>query len=66
LERAVNGSGLLIAFGDLNEVEADMIAVGRAVVAALTKHGFKTEWDGTAKKRIDITNIDWKRRTPSN
>ena len=64
LERAVNGSGLLIAFGDLDEVEADMIAVGHAVVAALTKHGFKTEWDGTPKRRIDITNIDWKRRTP--
>ncbi len=64
LERAVNGSGLLIAFGDLDEIEADMIAVGRTVVATLAKHGFKTEWDGTAKKRIDITNIDWKRRTP--
>jgi hypothetical protein len=64
LERAIHGGGLLIAFGDLDEVEADMIAVGRAVVAALTNHGFKTEWDGTAKRRIDIKNIDWKRRTP--
>jgi hypothetical protein len=64
LERAVHGGGLLIAFGDLDEVEADMIAIGRAVVTTLTKYGFKTEWDGTAKRRIDVTNIDWKRLTP--
>jgi hypothetical protein len=43
-----------------------MIAVGRTVVTTLTEHGFKTDWDGTAKRRIDITNIDWKRRTPQN
>ena len=64
LERAVHGEGLLLAFGDLDEVEADIVAVGHTVTATLNRHGFKTEWDGTAKKRIGITNIDWKRRTP--
>lgn len=64
VERAVHGDGLLIAFGDLDDNETKSVTVGRAVVEALKKERFTIEWDGTVKKRIDIRNIDWKRRSP--
>jgi hypothetical protein len=64
LERAVNGQGLLLAFGDLDQSDAKSLTVAHAIVDALAKERFTTAWDGTVKQRIDITNIDWKRRTP--
>lgn len=62
LERAIDGEGLTIAFGDLDDNPVKMVRVGEAVVAALEEAGFETSWDGTADKRIDVTKIDWKRR----
>jgi hypothetical protein len=64
LERAIAGHGLLLAFGDLEQSEAQSIAIARSIIEALTKERFTTKWDGTTKQRIDIRNIDWKRRTP--
>lgn len=62
LERAIHGHGLTIAFGDLDDDEARTVAIGRVVCVALNAAGFATEWDGTAKNRIEIPRIDWKRR----
>ncbi|HEY4371813.1 MAG TPA: hypothetical protein VGN52_07800 [Burkholderiales bacterium] len=62
LERAIDGNGLTLAFGDLDDNPVKMVRVGEAVVAALQAAGFETVWDGTADKRIDIPKIDWKRR----
>lgn len=64
LERAINGHGLLLAFGDLDQSETRSIAIARAIVEALAKERFVTKWDGTTKQRIDIRNIAWKRRSP--
>ena len=64
LERAVNGRVLLLAFGDLDQSDAQSIAIARAIVDALKKERFTATWDGSVKQRIDIRNMDWKRRTP--
>ncbi len=66
LERAVQGEGLYLAFGSLPREHPDersrSLAIGREVVAALTKHGVATEWDGTVKQRIRIPPFVWQRR----
>ena len=64
LERAIAGSGLLLAFGDLNDEAAKTVLVGQKIVAVLASfEGFTTNWDGKGTSRIDV-RIDWKRRGP--
>lgn len=62
LERAIEGHGLTIAFGDLNDNPERTVAVGHAVRRALEEAGFETEWDGTAKTRLNVPSINWQRR----
>ena len=62
LERAVNGSGLLIAFGDLDAITEQKKAIGEQVKACLERHGFEVEWDGDPEERLAIPRLDWKRR----
>jgi hypothetical protein len=62
VERAVDGHGLTLAFGDVSDDTSKTVAVGKRVAAALAEAGFKTDWDGTADTRINIDHIDWKRR----
>ena len=62
LERAVDGAGLTLAFGDINDDSAVKTQIGQEVNAVLKSHGFKTEWNGDPEARIEIPSIDWKRR----
>ena len=62
LERAVNGEGLMLAFGDLDDIPAQKIAVGNIVKEILESQGFKVSWSGDSEKRMFIPEIDWKRR----
>lgn len=62
VERAVDGDGLMIAFGDLADDEARSLAVGRQVAEALSGAGFEVSWNGTVATRISIPSFDWKRR----
>jgi hypothetical protein len=64
VERAVNGGGLMLAFGDIEADPTKKKEVGNEICAALAKAGFKTEWNGDPETRINILVIDWKRRTP--
>jgi hypothetical protein len=63
LERAVAGEGLWLAF-DLDNDGGKKAEVGRAVKAALEKHGFAVEWNGDPETRLRVPGIDWKRRGP--
>lgn len=65
VERAVDGGGLLLAFGDLQGDDEASAAVGRTVAAALRKADFSIEWNGSVKTRIDLPSIDWRRRSPT-
>jgi hypothetical protein len=61
-ERAVNGDGLTLAYGDLEDDPVKMKTIGDEICAALAKAGFKTEWTGDPEVRINIPKVDWKRR----
>lgn len=65
VERAVQGHGVMVAFGDLNDDSERGCAIGRRVCAALANAGFEVSWDGTEATRIDIPSFDWKRRHSS-
>lgn len=62
LERAIDGHGLMLAFGDLNDDPSKAAAVGRSICDALAAAGLPVEWQGDVGQRIDIPKIDWKRR----
>ncbi len=62
LERAVAGAGLLLAYGDLRNTSEGKIEIGKAVKAAAERHDFEVLWEGTHNRRIELPNIDWKRR----
>lgn len=64
-ERAVDGGGLTLAFGDLDADPERKRAVGRIVKQALQEFGFEVEWDDDPEKRILIPRFDWKRRSPA-
>lgn len=65
LERAVNGGGLMLAFGDLDSDAKQKIAIGQFVKQALEDQGFVIEWNGDPESRLNIPNLDWKRREPT-
>lgn len=58
---AVEGDGMYLSYGAVVEGEAAALAVGHEVVAALERHGLRTDWNGQWTRRIGIT-LDWKRR----
>ncbi|MGR0116400.1 DUF6891 domain-containing protein [Ralstonia pseudosolanacearum] len=62
VERALDGYGVMIAFGDLADDEARSVAVGQHVATSLSRAGFSVSWDGSAATRINILSFDWKRR----
>ncbi len=66
LERAVEGRGLLLAFGayesdDTKHDEASR-AIAREVVATLQRYAVPTEWSGAVDERIAILPFEWRRR----
>ena len=63
LERAVDGHGLMLAYGDIAETAGGRRAIGELVKAELERRGFVVEWDGDEEKRSDLPRIVWQRRT---
>ena len=62
IERAIEGHGLFVAFGDLNNEAGKMIDVGITVRLAFEDAGFEVEWDGSADARLKIAQFNWQRR----
>lgn len=58
---ATEGHGLYLTYGHIDGSEANSVAIGRRIVAALRDAGLETEWDGSIDKRIAV-RLDWKRR----
>lgn len=58
-EGAAEGAGVYLAYGAMEE--DGIVDVGREIVDVLHAHGLRTDWDGTAAKRICVP-LDWKRR----
>lgn len=62
VERAVNGLGLMIAFGALESDGENSIQAGTRIAESLSKAGFKVDWDGTINTRIILPEIEWQKR----
>lgn len=65
VERAVDGEGLMLAFGDLEDRDVEGLAVGRAVAKALADAGFEVAWNESVETRLSLA-LDWRRRGPPN
>lgn len=63
-ESALAGGDLYLAFGAIepDAAEAEGLAVGRQVVAALAAEGFTVEWEGAIAKRILLSPFTWRLR----
>jgi len=62
VERAIEGDGVMLAFGDLADDRERSVAAGQAIAAALRQAGFQVEWEGGIDTRINLPLFDWKRR----
>lgn len=63
-DRAVEGDGLHLNYGAMEDGEAAALAIGREVVATIESCGLKTIWDGSWDKRIGVT-LEWRKRFPN-
>ncbi len=65
VERAVDGDGLMLAFGAFasgDDHEPESLRLAREVCEVLEQCGVPTDWDGTIRKRINIPPFAWQRR----
>jgi len=62
IEAALQGRGLHLAFGDVDDDDAATIALGKQIRSELQRAGFNVEWDETATTRLHITPFEWKNR----
>lgn len=60
-ESAVDGGGLYLNYGAVEDGERAAIAVGREITKALRAAGLEVTWDETWAVRIHV-KLDWKRR----
>lgn len=65
VERAVEGDGVMIAFGALNGDAAASLAAGEAVCGCLRRQGFDVVWNGSPEMRIGLPRFSWQRRAGS-
>jgi len=64
LERAVNGGGLMLAFGDLDDNKEQKKQIGSLVKEVVESFGVAAEWNSDPETRLSLPRIDWKRRGP--
>jgi hypothetical protein len=62
IARAIDGQGLMLAFGDIKNDAEQHVQIGQAIAEALRVAGFAVEWNGTVNTRIKLPAFDWKRR----
>jgi hypothetical protein len=60
-ESAVEGHGLHLNYGSVEEGENAAVKIADEVVKALKDRGLQPSWDGTWRTRIRVA-LDWKRR----
>ena len=63
IERAIEGGGIMIAFGALNDDPVASVAVGKVVCERLRREGFEVEWNGSFETRISLPKFLWQKRT---
>lgn len=63
-EGAVDGSGLYLNYGAVEEGEQAALDVAREISGEIESSSLKVDWDGSWQKRIGV-KLDWKRRLPA-
>jgi hypothetical protein len=58
------GRSLFLGFATQSDDTSRALQAGRLIREVLGEHGFETGWDETPSSRIEIRNVDWKRRGP--
>jgi hypothetical protein len=61
-ENVAQHGELFLAYGAVGDGEEAQVAVAQRVVAALLEAGFTVSWSGSAKERIVVKGLDWKKR----
>lgn len=60
-ERAIEGGGVMLAYGTVKE-DVDPVAIGREIVGALQAAGLEPDWSEEVSKRIAVP-LEWRRRS---
>ncbi len=60
-ESAVEGRGVMLAYGATEPGEEACVAIGQAIVAALDHAGLEPDWNGSSDRRIFVP-MDWRKR----
>lgn len=61
VERAIEGHGLLIAFGDIDGDPVKGVEIGRRVARAIEQSGLQPSWDGSIDRCIGV-DLRWQKR----
>lgn len=61
LETAIEGGGVYLSYGSVEEGDESSVAIGHRIVSAMQANGLSVTWDGTIRRRIHVA-LDWKRR----
>ncbi len=56
---------LSLEFYSIEQTPQATIAIGKEIVKALRRQGFRPDWDRTAPKNFILVPMDWKRRRHS-
>lgn len=63
MDRVIDGDNrLFLAFGDFEESDEQGTAIGKEIISALHKKGFKTNWNGSIETRIEVIDMNWQKR----
>lgn len=60
-ERAIEGGGLWLNYGAVEEGEAAALSIGRQIADAIAATGLGVEWNGDWNQRIHVP-LNWQRR----
>jgi hypothetical protein len=64
IERAIDGQGVWLSYGDIDGDLQKGVEIGRRVVAALEAAGLRTTWSGAINHRIRA-HMRWRKRSPA-
>ncbi len=63
VERAVDGGGLMLAYGVFSDDTAAKLQMGKYLVDVLKRHGLEVKWEEDPERRIELPSFQWRRRT---
>ena len=65
-ENAVEGNGLLLAFGEIRGDQTKAVEIGKKICEKLREENLSFEWNERADERVHLGKIVWRRRAQIN